>query len=411
VSKTQPLDDKTEKFLSQFKLRTRESYRNRLKYFAKTAGIQDVLAWIENTDVHELKGYIQAYYQKQLEQGAKINSLLATVTALRSIATEYGKTIKFRKGVLDKVEEDQNSYEISSNDLARLWDVSDLTERTILATAASLGLEVSSFLQLKRDKVRSLVEKAIAEKEQFTFWVDNRSKTSAKRLNVLGPVAIEYLKKYFDANINRGYKALFPYSENGIGAMLKRLFQKASIDTAKQKVRFHSIRKWLMTKLNESGANIYSVKLILGKAIEVSDSTYLNHLEQTALEEYKKAYPKFLCFTNGKAETQVVKDLEKARLDVDSLRTAMGLLHDENRELKRQMEEVYRFMHENFDPVLDALGDPEVVKALQDHFGKTDKKKIPRARAKDTIEDLNVDDMVGGEHWIKPRNRKKQTST
>jgi hypothetical protein len=36
------------------------------------------------------------------------------------------------------------------------------------------------------------------------------------------------------------------------------------------------------------------------------------------------------------------------------------------------------------------------------------KKKIPRARAKDTIEDLHADGMVGSEGWIKPRQRKKK---
>jgi hypothetical protein len=41
---------------------------------------------------------------------------------------------------------------------------------------------------------------------------------------------------------------------------------------------------------------------------------------------------------------------------------------------------------------------------------KSDEKKTPRGRAKDTIEDLHADGMVGSEHWIKPRQRKKKSA-
>jgi hypothetical protein len=358
MAKLEPLDEGTEKFLAQFKPRTRETYRNRIKAFSKDTGIIDVLSWIKETDAGELKSYLQIYYNKQIENKAKINSVLATVTALRSIATEFGKTIKFRKGTFDKVEEDQNAYEINSNDLARLWDVADLTERAILATATSLGYEISSFLNLKREKTQSLVEKAIAEKEEFTSWVDNRSKTSAKRLNVLNPLAIEYLKKYFDSNTNQGYELLFPYGESGINVMLKRLFKKASIDTAKQKIRFHAIRKWLMTKLNEAGLSIYSVKLILGKEIEVSDSTYLNHLEQTAFQDYKKVYGQHLAFANGRGSNHVKQSLEEAKSRVEALEDDMRRLREENKKLRDDWEKI--------KPLVNLVDRPRVQKVIRE---------------------------------------------
>jgi hypothetical protein len=38
-------------------------------------------------------------------------------------------------------------------------------------------------------------------------------------------------------------------------------------------------------------------------------------------------------------------------------------------------------------------------------------KKIPRGRAKDTIEDLNADDMLThGKPWTKPKQKKKKST-
>jgi hypothetical protein len=40
---------------------------------------------------------------------------------------------------------------------------------------------------------------------------------------------------------------------------------------------------------------------------------------------------------------------------------------------------------------------------------KLDGEKIPRGRAKDTIEDLHADGVVGSEGWTKPRQRRKKS--
>lgn len=375
------LDPETEKFLAQFKPRTTRSYRNRIKAFTKDTGITDVLGWIQKTDVHELKTYLQTYYNEQISKKAKINSVLATVTALRSIATEFGKTIKFRKGALDKVEEDQNSYEIASSDLSKLFDFADSTEKTILATATSLGYEISSFLALKRQKVKALIDKAASENEEWAFWVDNRSKTSAKRLNVLNPLAIKYLKAYI-ANDTKGWsEKLFPYAEIGLNAMLKRLFKKANINVGGQKIRFHSIRKWLMTKLNEAGVGQFSVKLILGKEIGVSDSTYLQHLEQTAFQDYKKVYEQYLAFTNGRTNG-LKKEVEESRQDVESLKNSVKLLSQDNEKLKQDIQEIYAFVHENYDTLLEDLEDPDVYEAHR----KARAHRLEREHEKEQVE-------------------------
>jgi integrase/archaellum component FlaC len=388
MARLEPLDPKTEKFLAQFKPRTRQSYRNRIKTFSRDTGIADVLSWIEKTDARELKSYIQTYYTKQIENKAKINSVLATVTALRSIATEFGKTIKFRKGALDKVQEDQNSYEIATSDLAKLWEVANLIERTVLATSTSLGYEVTSFISLKRQKIKALVEKAISENEEWACWSDNRSKTSAKRLNVLNPLAIDYLKKYLDAGMKKGSENLFPYSDSGINAMLRRLFKKATINTGGQKIRFHSIRKWLMTKLNEAGLSIYSVKLIMGKEIGVSDSTYLQHLEHTAFEDYKRVYEPYLTFTNGRSNG-IKKKIDEQNTEIDALKKTIKSLSEDNEKLRQDMEQrleeqrkwVYTEMHKLVNPLLEDT--PREIAKEEERQEIEDEQKLNAEVAKD----------------------------
>jgi integrase len=357
VTKLEPLDDETEKFLAQFKPQTRQTYRNRIKAFTRDTGMTSVLSWIEKTDPKELKSYLQTYYNKQMERGAKINSVLATVTALRSIATEFGKTIKFRKGAFYKVEEDQNGYDIASSDLTKLFEVSDLIEKAVLATATSLGYDISSFLALKRQKIKALVDKAVSENEQWAYWADNRSKTSAKRLNVLNPLAVKYLKMYLDSGMKGGSENLFPYEETGINAMLKRLFAKAAINTAGQWVRFHSIRKWLMTRLAMAGVDDFSIKLILGKEIPATDSTHLQSLEQIALQKYKEKYEQYLAFANGTANG-IKKIREDYDAKIETLEGNIRRLEEENKKLFRDWEKI--------KPLVDLVNNLQVQKMMRE---------------------------------------------
>jgi hypothetical protein len=71
--------------------------------------------------------------------------------------------------------------------------------------------------------------------------------------------------------------------------MIKRLAREAHI-TKTGRIHTHLIRKWVMSGLSRAGFNEFQIKYILGKAIPLSDMTYLQTLQQEIETKYPKAY-------------------------------------------------------------------------------------------------------------------------
>lgn len=55
----------------------------------------------------------------------------------------------------------------------------------------------------------------------------------------------------------------------------------------------HLLRKFVMDTLSSQGLNEFEVKIIVGKAIPLSDATYLTTIKRTAFQKYQKAFSSF----------------------------------------------------------------------------------------------------------------------
>lgn len=75
--------------------------------------------------------------------------------------------------------------------------------------------------------------------------------------------------------------------------MLRRLAKDAGL-TVTGRIHVHKIRGWVMSGLSRSGWNEFQIKFLVGKAIPVTDSTYLQTLELEIQERYPKAYQDYL---------------------------------------------------------------------------------------------------------------------
>jgi hypothetical protein len=98
-------------------------------------------------------------------------------------------------------------------------------------------------------------------------------------------------------------------TQDGINIMLKRLAHQSQIRTT-GRIRFHNIRKWVMSGLSRAGFNEFQIKYVLGKSIPMSDATYLQTLELEVREKYPKAYESYLNL-NPEASPKVVSELSK----------------------------------------------------------------------------------------------------
>ena len=338
---------KIDQWLSEFsKVKTVRAYRFGIdRFFQATNLNEDKLSAMT---IEELKHTILLYRKNQLEKGDCQNNILSTVTSVRSFLGYLGKSLKFRKGQLGKPESDQHSHIFTNHDLKALFDISDTTEKAIIATACSLGWEISSFLGLDREKITNLIEHAKANNQQFIFFEDTRSKTGEPRLGILNPLAIEWLSKYLETSKDTNGK-LFNFTADGIQKMLNRLAQTAALKTTGN-LRFHNIRKWLMSRLSRCGFNEFQIKYVLGKSIGVSDRTYLQTLQSEIEEKYPGLYNDYLNIAPSGvviSEIESKKIIEALRMEndglrkqVEALRLEIGIFKDDDGKLLRSSKTI-----------------------------------------------------------------------
>ena len=111
-------------------------------------------------------------------------------------------------------------------------------------------------------------------------------------MTILNPLAITWLSKYLETSKSDNEK-LFDYTADGIHKMINTLAVKSGLRTTGA-IRFHNIRKWLMSRLSRCGFGEFQIKYILGKAIPISDRTYLQTLKTEVEEKYPKVYNDYL---------------------------------------------------------------------------------------------------------------------
>ena len=214
------------------------------------------------------------------------NSIISALTALGSFCTFNDKTLNLR-GKRLRTRIDLTSHVFTNGELSRLFDIGTTEEKAILATFCSLGWEVSSLLELKRAFIESKINQAKEEGKDFIYFQSQRPKTGALRLGVLNPLAIEWLSKHLQQSTG---DRLFRYTtKEGVNAMVQRLAREAHI-TKTGRIHTHLIRKWVMSGLSRAGFNEFQIKYLLGKAIPLSDLTYLQTLQQEVETKYPKAY-------------------------------------------------------------------------------------------------------------------------
>lgn len=231
------------------------------------------------------------------------NTILSVLTALGSLCQHEDKPL-YLKGKRVRRTIDLDSHAFTTHDLARMFNVGNTEEKAILATFCSLGWEVSALLALERGHVQNLILRAQEQRQRFIYFISQRQKTGATRLGVLNPLAIEWISEWLKVpveNIQRtkancawNPKRLFSYTtQDGVNRMIKHLARDAHV-TVTGRVHTHQLRKWVMSGLSRAGFNEFQIKFLLGKAIPLSDMTYLQTLQQEIEARYPKAFEEYL---------------------------------------------------------------------------------------------------------------------
>jgi integrase len=287
---------------------------------------------LEDHAAKEIKHLILQYIAEEKKKGIANNSILGVICAVRSFCAGIDKPLKFRKGQLPNLETDNDSHVFTNGDLKHIFEVGDTFEKALISSAVSLGWEVSQFLEIKRKTINDLIAHAKQNEEKFIFHEDTRDKTGAKRFYVLNPLAITWLEKYEETRKDDS-DLLFPITKDGVQKLLNRLAETSGLKTTGA-LRFHNIRKWLMSRLSRANFNEFQIKYIIGHAIPIQDSTYLQTLKEEIQDKYPKVYNEFL---NISPEGLVIQDGDSKKL-IEALKQRIEGLEKERDSYKAQIE-------------------------------------------------------------------------
>jgi len=281
------------------------------------------------------------------------NTIISHLTAVASFLDHYDMPINWKRSRV-RPRPDVTSHVFTNGDLHKMFEIADTKQKCMLTLACSLGWEVRGYATLKQETLRKLIERAKDTGEKFVYFRNVRQKTGVSRLGVLNPLALEWTEKWLKIRKEKPRRQrkqqldrikpvsdIFDMTSDGINRMLKRLAKKAQIKTT-GRVRFHNIRKWVMSGLSRSGFNEWQVKYVLGKAIPLSDATYLQTLEEEVRERYPSAYENYLNLNpqvNLRAVSGLSKDLEEKTEEIDELRNQVYRLDKENVKLKKRVNE------------------------------------------------------------------------
>lgn len=317
---------------------TRQLYSKNIRLFQEwyAKPLQEFLDLDPKAMRHEALKF-QSYLAERLTKRKApmtANSIISALTALGSFCTFNDKTLNLR-GKRLRTRIDLSSHVFTNGELGRLFDIASTEEKAILATFCSLGWEVSSLLELKRAYITSLIKQAKEENKKFIFFQSQRPKTDALRLGVLNPLAIEWLSRWLEQSSG---ERLFRYTtKEGVNFMVKRLAREAHI-TKTGRIHTHLIRKWVMSGLSRAGFNEFQIKYVLGKAIPLSDMTYLQTLQQEIETKYPVAYE----FVNIKPEriVQVVNEdlklkVQKQTAQIDELKAELSKMRETNEKYQK----------------------------------------------------------------------------
>jgi hypothetical protein len=275
---------------------TRSTYKSRFCTFCEVMAVTSVD--LQRMSGKELKQLILNFQKCTVGKMAN-NHILSIITAIRSYLVSLDVTLTFRKGQLLNAEADNDSHVFSNGDLNRMWNVGGAFEKALLACAVSQGWENSRVLEQSREKIQRRIEHAEQNGAKFVFFMDKRDKTGEPRLCVLNPLAVECIKKYLEIRVDDDPR-LFPITADGVQKMLYRLAKDTNLKTTGS-LRFHNIRKWLMSRLSRCGFNEFQIKFVMGKSIGISDSVYLQTLQVEIEEKYPVVYNDYLniCWKPG----------------------------------------------------------------------------------------------------------------
>ena len=235
---------------------------------------------------------IVEFYQwlKTYDPNLSDNSRKSYMLAIRSFFAYHRLDVRLtrqqRAKISKKARPKRKYYDYTLEDLKKMASVSKPKERYILLVGKELGLRAIDFTNLKVGTFTAHLESEVPI-SLGEIYTQKEGVNATSFLGYDGKLAVEqWLMVLKSKGKLEPDKPMLEIGENELTEILKRLTKRAGINVGNQKIRFHQLRVFLITRLSKV-LETNRWKQIVGK--NVPESAYVKPF--LLKEDYRKVLP------------------------------------------------------------------------------------------------------------------------
>jgi uncharacterized coiled-coil protein SlyX len=356
-------DDVCMEFLKQQKHSTMLTYKCFLKIALDFTGMtgKQILESKKADENNEWEQKILKFKQWMKEKGYSDNATKSAITTLKSFFNCYRTPLSFNQsekrklnGRAQRVTQD---YELSNEDINKMFSVGDLRERYIVILGKSLGLRVGDFTTLTYGTFRSI---NLDQEPPIYMGKLQTEKEGVTAFPFIDSDALPIVKSILDINKDKpNDKKIITVQNEELSTILQTLATKASINLGGKHLRFHCLRKYLCDRLSINTSDS-KWKQIVGKAI--SEDAYVSPLELR--EIYLKAMKYTTINTNGKGKvTKISEELKELSYKINTQTKIIDALVQDSTKKDLELEKMKSEL-KALSNVIVAIADSDIYKEM-----------------------------------------------
>jgi integrase len=291
---------------SQQKSETKRHYARCWANFLRFTGMtgDEILADRKLDTEHRWERRVLTYKDWLVnEKKAATYSATLEAMAARSFFSYHYSALQYRtaeRKKLGKRVRKTQDYQFIRDDLKRMFDVGDLTEKYVVTAGKSFGLRAGDFLSLRRGDL----EPYLSREAPISIGEIATEKEGVRAYPFIDSDAQPVIRLVVERMTREGRteptdRILDYKKERQLSRILQRLVKKAGIVAGSKRVRFHCLRKYLADRL-ASAMSESKWKQILGKAID--EGAYIS--ADSLREDYSRAMTE-TCFADAGLEDRV----------------------------------------------------------------------------------------------------------
>jgi len=270
-------------------------------------------------------------------------------------------------------------------------------DQTIVLCLLSTGADATDLLKLNVGFVKDAKGK-ISDKKRF-LWHSNREKTNVPFKVYFSEEATGFLKRYVEQE-RAGVSDDEPLFTNEQGMLMDAHYLSMRFRAAAKKMGYTKsnkqnpfrpkrFRHLFRTACNNAKIDNGYIEAFMGHTTSVS-AGYLEKGNGIFLQEYVKVEPYLTVFGVSKTKvTEMGGEIEELKGSVQAMAKTEKIIHDkiteledENSKLRKQIEDMYTFVHRNYDPLLEFVNTisdlPEFEELKEKAFKKAKNRVDPK---------------------------------